>query len=130
MTDRKTRSLPFANQLLLTVMAAVLLYLVLSFIKQVGVSYQRRQELARIEERLAAALTDKIDLETSLDYARSDAAVEAWARENGMSRPNEVLMAPVGSSTEPVPTVQKDSGLDVEPDPAREAWWNLFFGAR
>jgi hypothetical protein len=66
-------------------------------------------------------------LEGQIQYATSDAAVNEYARNNGLVREGEKLIVPLGNSTAVPQTV-----LEPTPTPARvsnrEIWWALFFG--
>jgi cell division protein FtsL len=115
---------------LLILMAAVLLYLGLSFIGQVSVSRQRKEELRQLEDEIAAAREAKAALEARQDYAWSDAAVEKWARENGMTRPDEVPVVVVAPPAAQTAGRTQNPSPDTRFDSPREAWWDLFFGRR
>lgn len=130
MTTRKTRSIALLYNVLLILMAAVLLYLGLSFIGQVSVSRQRKEELRQLEDEIAVAREAKVALEARRGYARSDAAVEEWARENGMTRPDEVPVVVVAPPADTTAGRTKNPSPDVRFDSPREAWWELFFGRR
>jgi cell division protein FtsL len=130
MTDRKAHTIPLVNQLLLVLMGVVLLYLVVSFIRQVGLSYQQREELEMIQQRIDAAIEEKAKLEVALEYARSEAAVAKWGRRHNMIQEGEVLLVPVGDIVETVPEAEASQEEGVEPSSPRYAWWDLFFGRR
>jgi cell division protein FtsB len=116
------------NQILLLLMVIVLLYLVADFGRQVVVSRQRQEELKQIECDIESAQEDTRRLEARLDYVQSPQAAEAWAREQGWVKPDEVsvvLIAPPASSS-----TDMDKGVEEELGPLshREEWWALFFG--
>lgn len=130
MADRKARTTPLVNQLLLILMGVVLLYLVVSFVRQVGLSRQQREELETLERRIDAVIEEKAGLEATLEYARSDAAAEEWAHRHNMVQKDEVLMVPVGDIVETLPEAEASHEEMVEPPSPRHAWWDLFFGRR
>lgn len=130
MMDRPARRALPLGQILLIVMGIVILYLLIDFGRLVGVSYQRRKELHQVEQQLLAAQDRQAELQERLAFAQSDAAVEEWARENGMAQPDEmpvVIVAPAAGGSLQQDRVQAES---TSPDLFREAWWDLFFGSR
>lgn len=129
MTD-KVRSTPLINQLLLILMVIMLVYLVVSFARQVGISYQRSEELDRIEQEIDAATEEYARLQQRLDYVRSPEALERWARRHGWTKPNEVLVVPVGGQAESPSAAQAPAETRNKLDSPRNAWWDLFFGTR
>ncbi len=62
----------------------------------------------------------------ALATATSEAAVAAWAHENGMAVPGEELVVPLPAGT-PLPPGQK-APADVPEQPVWQLWWALFFG--
>jgi hypothetical protein len=106
-------------------------YLVVGFVQQVRVSQQRQEELRKVEQGIAIALEEQASLERQLEHARSDLAVDEWAREYGWSRPDEVpvvVIAPgEGSFSDSHEEQEKEA---TSPDSTRDAWWALFFGTR
>ena len=130
MTDRKIRSTPLLNQFLLILMGIALLYLAISFVRQVGVSYQRREELETIRQQSSLAKEKTAELQRRLDYVQSDSAVEEWAREVGWARPDEVLLVPVWAQSEANAEPEESPGQEAAPASPRDAWWDLFFETR
>ena len=128
MIGKETRRTPLASQFFLILMGIVLLYLVVSFGRQVAVSYQRGQELAQIREKVNLAKEQNQELHSNLDYALSDPAAEAWAREQGWAKTDEVPVIVVAPSTAKTPS--SESPAQESPDSYRQAWWELFFGTR
>lgn len=128
MIDKETRRRPFFSQLLLILMGIVLLYLVVSFGRQVAVSHQRSQELAQIQEKVKLAEQQNQELHNYLDYAQSAPAAEAWARQQGWAKAGEVPVIVVDPLTVETPTIEPLQ--QVSPASYRQAWWELFFGTR
>jgi cell division protein FtsB len=126
---RSHRALPI-NQVLLLLIGLLLAYLVVDFGWQVVSSYQRQEELGRIERAIESAQDETRQLEARLNYAESAQAADAWAREQGWAKPDEVpvlVIAPsAGSSSTTDGSAQTNSDLFSH----REAWWDLFFGER
>jgi cell division protein FtsB len=116
---------------ILFILVVVLIgYLVVSFVRQVAVSQQRKEELGRLDEAVAAALAEQSDLEDGLEYAQSVAAVEEWALANGYAPPDEVAVIVVESASSSLAGSQESQERKLGEDAPREAWWELFFGER
>jgi cell division protein FtsL len=126
----KARRLLPLNHILLVLMAVLILYLVVDFARQVGVSYQRREELKQIEQSIDNAQARMEDLQGQLAYATSPAAAEQWARRDGLTRPNEVLVVFVGPAASSAPVGEKKTQDSTRFNSVRDAWWDLFFGTR
>ena len=122
------KTLPL-SRIFLILAAIPLIYLLVDFGQQVGASQQQREELKALEEQIALAKEEHLQLEKLLDYARTDAAAEAWARENGMAKPGEVPVVIVAPDAKPTPRLQEHP-LTAAPDSPRDAWWDLFFDQR
>lgn len=127
--DKARRVLPF-NQILLILMGILLLYLMVDFGRQVAVSRQRREELAEIEREIEAATQESAELDSQLSYVSSPEAAEAWARPNGWTRPDEVLVVFVGPTTDSAASGQGRDEARTSSESPRDAWWDLFFGTR
>ena len=80
MSNEKTRRTPLMNQLLLLLMGAMLVYLVVSFARQVTISHQQTAELNRLDEMLRISSAEKIQLEEHLDYVWSNEALDWFGR--------------------------------------------------
>ena len=130
MTDWKDKVWPLFTQLLLILMGLVLLYLAVSFARQVRVSQQRRQEIGNLEGQIGVTLEERTTLERDLQQARSDTAVEEWARSQGWAKADEVIVVPVGARTAPSADGQAAPRPPTVPASPQQAWWNRFFGTR
>jgi hypothetical protein len=111
-------------------MAAVLIYLAVSFIMQTGVSLDLEDKVQRLDQDITAAERADAALEKRLEYVSSDDAAEEWARQNGWARSDEVLvvvLAPEGGDS---PGDRLEQDPEVRPVSNRDTWWNLFFGER
>jgi cell division protein FtsL len=109
-------------------MGAVICYLAVSFVMQMGTSLELREKRHRIEQEIAAAEKTNAELEARLQYVSSDAAAEEWARENGWARQDEVLVVVLAPETENSPQDERQQGNQVNPVSVRDSWWDLFFG--
>ena len=130
MTKGRTRR-AFPYRLILSfLMAAVLIYLAVSFIMQTGVSLDLEDKVQRLDQDITAAERADAALEKRLEYVSSDDAAEEWARQNGWARSDEVLvvvLAPEGGDS---PGDRLEQDPEVRPVSNRDTWWNLFFGER
>lgn len=130
MTDGRTRR-AFPYRLILSLlMAAVLLYLAVSFIMQTGVSLDLEDKVQRLDQDISTAEGANVELEKRLEYVSSDDAAEEWARQNGWARSDEVLvvvLAPEGGDS---PGDRPRQDPEVRPVANRDTWWDLFFGER
>jgi cell division protein FtsL len=109
-------------------MGAVIFYLAVSFVMQMGTSLELRDKRHRIEQEIAAAEKANAELEARLQYVSSDAAAEEWARENGWARQDEVLVVVLAPETGNSPQDERQQGDQVNPVSVRDSWWDLFFG--
>ena len=89
--------------------------------QRLEVQYEQAIEL---REQLISTL---MALEDQIEYASSDAAVEAWAYSEGsLARPGDVVIQPMPAPGEiPAPTP-----TPLPPEPVKtnlDVWWSLFF---
>jgi cell division protein FtsB len=123
------RFFSLGNFLLLATVSLVI-YMGSSFVQQIGTHMQRQDELDQLEQRLEAAQQEEIMLQEELQYLQSDEAAEAWARENGWAKSDEVSVVVVA----PPADLSPQEGNDLEdvdtPPSVPEVWWDLFFGER
>jgi hypothetical protein len=111
-------------------MAAVLLYLAISFIMQTGVSLDLEDKVQRLDQNITAAERANAELEKRLEYVSSDDAAEEWARQNGWARSDEVLVVVLAPEAGDSPGDRLQQDQEVRPVSNRDTWWNLFFGER
>jgi type II secretory pathway pseudopilin PulG len=130
MIGKESRRASFVNQILLILIGTLLLYLVVNFGRQVAVSYQRHQELGQVQSQISAAQSRTQELQEYLDYALSDGAAEAWARQQGWAKPGEVPVLIVASSTGGSSATQTQPAQADSPASYQQSWWELFFGTR
>jgi len=116
-----------SNQIMLILMAILIVYLAADFGRQVIVSQQQKTELGQVQAQIAASVEHRTALEAQLEYSRSDAAAEAWAREQGWVKANEVPVVIVAPDTAPAVETQPNGAGSVSETILQE-WWNLFFG--
>lgn len=119
-------------QVLFAVILTVGLMLALNFSSRI----QADRELQRIHNQVIQEIDflerQQTDLISELNYVKSDAYVETWARDEGkMVLEGEVLVLPQpineaeALSATPVPMVDFET---TPPEPENwELWWSLFF---
>jgi cell division protein FtsB len=129
MTNRSAhKTLPF-GQILIIMAVIAAIYLLVDFGQQVQVSNARREELETLRQQIAVAEEAQANLEKQLEYVRSEEAVEAWARENGLATPGEVPVVVVAPPGDASPQSEESSERALGPSSFRETWWDLFFGS-
>ena len=113
----------------LAVMGAfvVLFFLLMDFNGRINELNRLNTELSKMETQVSANKATESKLQEQILYVTSDAAVNEYARNNGLVREGEKLIVPLGNST-PVP----HQILQTTPTPvkisSRQIWWALFFG--
>jgi hypothetical protein len=128
MTGTRHRVASRFNQFVLLLMGFVVLALVLSFVRQVAISHQKRLELASLEQAVQGAREQQEALVGLLEYAQSDAAVRDWALRHSMSQPGEVVVMLVPPSGTALPSEEESAVKVTGVDSMHSSWWNLFFG--
>ncbi len=104
----------------------VLIPLAADFNARIVTVQQMRQEEAQLTRDLATEQARQAQLQQQLEYVRSDAYVENWARvEARMARPGEIAVVPVA----PEPTYTPVALATPAPQPSSpfDEWWALFF---
>jgi len=132
-TTQRSRNRRLSSvQIMFAVILSVGLMLALQFSSRI----QADRDLQRIHDQVVQEIDfleqQQDDLTDELNYVKSDAYVERWARDEGkMVRESEVLVLPqpldsdaIAQST-PIPIVQFET---TPPEPENwELWWALFF---
>jgi hypothetical protein len=115
------------RQILLLLMLAIVVYMGAGFVRQTGISRQRREELRALEARIAEADEDLSALQDQLEYVESPEAAEEWARDNGWAKDDEQPVVVVAPSADPAGA---DEAPEAEDDgrSSGEVWWDFFFG--
>jgi cell division protein FtsB len=125
---RKALGLFSLGNILRVATVVLVLYMGSGFVKQIGTHLQVQADLEQLEQRQEAARQENALLREELEYTQSPEAVEAWARENGMARSDEVSIAIVAPPASP----DRQEGDDLQGDDSApsgpEVWWSLFFG--
>lgn len=105
----------------------VLFFLLMDFNSRINELNRLNTQLSKMETEVSASRATELGLEQQIQYATSEAAVNEYARNNGLVREGEKLVIPIGDST-PAP----QTSLVTTPIPVkvtnRDIWWALFFG--
>lgn len=114
-------------QFVFVVILAIGLLLALNLSGRIAAGQRIQADRAKLEQQLAALEATHAALQRELQYVRSNAFVEDWARREGkMVREGEVLVVPIPSGDAPTPTP-----LPPPEEPKEivtwRVWWDLFF---
>lgn len=131
-TERKRTGQLSGIQIMFAAILAIGLILAINFSTRIAAGQPVQEEYDRIEQEIDALRLEQGALITERDYARSDAYVEDWARDDGkMVRPGEVLVIPVpaGEGIEATPVPQLSVEAETRPPQPENwmLWWSLFF---
>ena len=119
-------------QLLLAVLLTVGLLLALNFSSRMQLDRELQAIHDGVVAEIDALISQQQDLIDELNYVKSDAYVEFWARDEGkMIRDGEILILPQSdpaSAPAPGPDLQLFEFVTSPPKPQNwELWWSLFF---
>ena len=119
-------------QLMLAVALTIGLVLALNFSSRISLDRDLARIHAEFSREIDVLLAEQKRLIAELDYVKSDAYVEYWARDEGkMIREGEFLILPqsVGAAApEPTRPRRLVEFQTTEPKPKNwELWWALFF---
>ena len=102
-------------------------FLLMDFNSRINELNRLNTELAKMETQVAANKATESGLQEQIQYATSDAAVNEYARNNGLVREGEKLIVPLGNST-PVPQLNHETIPTPVKISNHQIWWALFFG--
>jgi len=120
------------TQIMFAAILAIGLVLAVNFSSRIDDDQALRDVQQQITQEIDLLRREQSELIAELEFAQSDAFVEAWARSEGkMIREGEVLVVPVPSGIAIDLTPQNADVTTVqigEPDPPSwSLWWSLFF---
>lgn len=105
----------------------ILFFLLMDFNSRINELNRLNTQLSKMETDVSASRSTESALQEQIQYATSEAAVNEYARNNGLVREGEKLVIPLGNAT-PAP----ESLIEPTQAPAKvtnlEIWWALFFG--
>lgn len=105
----------------------LLFLLLMSLSARVNELNQLTEQYQMMNTDVGALRSTNAYLETEIAFAASDAAVDEYAREEGlMVKPGEVLIIPISpNNPTPEPEVQEVAAVEVVPN--WRIWYQLFF---
>lgn len=101
-----------------------------NLVNQLVIARHLERELAAAHDQVANLQATTQVLAAQLEYERSDAAAEAWARDLGLVREGDVVIVPervpeIAPTT--VPAVAPSPVPLPPPPPNWQRWWQAFF---
>lgn len=140
MTERtpqvtKSPTLPVVisgTQVMFAVIVMVILMLAINFGGRVSADRELNKVRDAVTAEIDALRREQAELVRRLEYVKSDAYVEVWARSDGrMVRENDVLIVPVpalgGVADTPASPTPFFTSEVAQPTPVWQLWWALFF---
>ncbi|MGB9738431.1 FtsB family cell division protein [Chloroflexus sp.] len=116
----------------LAVIALLILFaggIAVNLVNQLIIARHLERELAAAHSEVSALQATTQALAARLEYERSDAATEAWARDLGLVRDGDIVIVPErvpSAIPQPPPTTPVPSPLPTPP-PNWQRWWHAFF---
>ena len=106
----------------------VLVFIVLEFNRRLEELNMLNRQNQMIQTQATQAVQTQLALQTQVAYAGSNAAVEAWARNDGhYIQDGDLPVVPVGQPG--APPIEASTPTPVPtPLPNWAVWWKLFFG--
>lgn len=132
-TEKRSKERRLSSvQVLFAFILSIALMLTLNFSSRIQADRELQRIHAQVMQEIELLEQRRLDLADELDYVKSDAYVEFWARDEGkMIREGEVLV--LAQRAEPSSAAQATPVSPVEfktkpPEPENwELWWALFF---
>jgi cell division protein FtsB len=116
------------KRFIVIVAVIILVLLFLNFNQRMVLLSKLRGQQQELTQEYAQLEATRSALETEIAYAKSDDAVEKWARqEAGMVQEGDVPIVLLPSE-EPIPTPTNQPEVVVDEIEKWEIWWELFFG--
>jgi len=116
------------KRFIVIVAVIILVLLFLNFNQRMVLLSKLRGQQKELTQEYAQLEATRSALETEIAYAKSDDAVEEWARqEAGMVQEGDVPIVLLPPS-DPVPTPTSQLEVVVDEVKEWEIWWELFFG--
>ena len=120
---------PLALRLAAVLVVPLLLYALLATGQKAADNYRLNQEADGLRSEIVALRAENLHLQHDIEQARTDAAIEAIAREQlGLIKPGDhplVLLAQAGQAAAAPPPVPTPT---PSPSPTWRQWWDYFFG--
>jgi hypothetical protein len=119
----------FLRYIFVILAGVILLWLVMDLNSRMTVLKRLSIEQGYVQQDADDIIRTKAVLQTEEAYAKSDAAAEAWAREQGMVRSGDVPVIPLQSTPIELSPTPKPTVVVTETE-KWQAWYLLFFGPR
>ena len=121
-----------STQIMFAAILAIGLMLAINFSGRIVADRELRDVQTAVLQEIDLLEREQATLQRQLEFVRSDAYVERWARSEGrMVRSGETIVKPIpaASFSPPVRRVPDDVPLNTSaPEPQNwELWWSLFF---
>ena len=115
------------------VVLTISLFLIVDLGRRTTAGYYVSQAEKNLQAEIRAELALKQKLMERLEYVKTDAYVEQWAREHAhMVRPGDrplILVTPGVPPAEPFAARPPNPSSSTEPVPNWHHWWRLFFNS-
>ena len=115
------------------VVLTITLFLIVDLGRRTTAGYYVSQAEKNLKTEIRAELALKQELIERLEYVKTDAFVEQWAREQArMVRPGDrplIIVTPAAPSGEPFVVQPPNAASSTEPVPNWHHWWRLFFNS-
>ena len=115
------------------VVLTISLFLIVDLGRRTTAGYYVSQAEKDLKAQIRAELALKQKLMERLEYVKTDAFVEQWAREQArMVRPGDrplILVTPVASLAAPLAAQPSNDAPSTDPVPNWHHWWRLFFNS-
>ncbi len=121
---------PLALRLAAVLAVPLLLYALVATGQKALDNYQLNQEADTLRAEVRALRDENVRLQEEMAAARTDAAIEAVAREQlGLVKPGDsaVVLVPAGQQEQ---TMEPTPRPAPPPPPPWQQWWNVFFGPK
>jgi cell division protein FtsB len=120
-------------QVMFAITLAVGLLLAINFSSRIAAGKPLLDAYDKVNAEIQALRLEQATLSAELEYVKSEAYIERWARDNGkMVRPGERLIVPVPAGTvaptaSPVVNVEQQFESGIPTAEPWQVWWGLFF---
>jgi hypothetical protein len=133
MIRSKDPPLVSGTQFAAIVVLTITLFLIIDLGRRTTAGYYVSQAEKQLKADIRAELAIKQVLLDRLEYVKTDAFVEQWAREQArMVRPGDrplILVTPATPPGEPSIIQPTTVASTAEPEPNWHHWWRLFFNS-
>ena len=121
---------PLALRLAAVLAVPLLLYALVMTGQKAVENYELNQQADALRAQIAGLRAQNVALQQDIEQARTDAAIEAIAREQlGLIRPGDHPLVLVNDPAAPHASSEvTPQAPPAPPEPTWRQWWNYFFG--